>query len=183
MRWLLVAAVVVFVAPILMAAPLIGMMASPWSAFWFGKRAATTIDLGREAAVVAVDVPQIAHGFVNDRQRYLLARAAGWTFQEAITAVAISIAEDGSGDPAALSGVNFNGTRDLGLWQINSGWWPSFGGPQALIEPFANARAAFTIWGPLHNWCAWSTFERGCGPGHTGAYVAFLGRARTAAEQ
>src|SRR4051794_26450181 len=114
MRWLLGAIVALFVAPILMAAPLIGMMASPWSAFWFGERAATVIDVGGQTAA-PVDVPQIAHGFVSDRQRYLLARAAGWTFQEAITAVAVSIAEDGSGDPAALSGLNSNGTRDLGL--------------------------------------------------------------------
>jgi len=94
MRWLLVVVVVLFVAPVLIAAPLIGMMSSPWSPWWFGVHTPEMIDLGREAAT-AVDVPHIAHGFVSDRQRYLLARAAGWTFQEAITAVAISIAEDG----------------------------------------------------------------------------------------
>jgi hypothetical protein len=181
MRWLLVAMGAALVGPILMAAPLIGMMASPWGPFWFGERAATTIDVGGQTAA-PVDVPQIAHGFVSDAERYLLARAAGWTFQEAITAVAVSIAEDGSGDPAALSPANTNGTRDLGLWQVNSAWWPQFGGSAALVDPFTNARAAFVIFG-RQGWCAWSTFERGCGPGHTGAYVAFLGRARAAAEQ
>jgi len=35
MRWLLVVVVALFVAPVLMAAPLIGMMASPWSPWWF----------------------------------------------------------------------------------------------------------------------------------------------------
>jgi hypothetical protein len=181
MRWLLVAMGAALVGPILMAAPLIGMMASPWGPFWFGERAATTIDVGGQTAA-PVDVPQIAHGFVSDRQRYLLARAAGWTFQEATTAVAVSIAEDGSGDPAAMSGRNTDGSFDFCLWQVNSRWHQRFGGTAALADPFTCAQAAHTIYG-IQGWCAWSTFERGCGPGHTGAYVAFLGRARVAATE
>src|SRR5438309_6110201 len=35
MRWLLVAVVVLFVAPVVIAAPLIGMTSSPWSPWWF----------------------------------------------------------------------------------------------------------------------------------------------------
>jgi peptidoglycan DL-endopeptidase LytE len=35
MRWLLVSLVVLAVGPILMAAPMLGMMSSPWSPWWF----------------------------------------------------------------------------------------------------------------------------------------------------
>jgi len=35
MRWLLVVVVGLFVAPVVMAAPLIGMVSSPWSPWWF----------------------------------------------------------------------------------------------------------------------------------------------------
>src|SRR5437660_5955500 len=35
MRWLLVAVVALFVGPVLLAAPLIGMTSSPWSPWWF----------------------------------------------------------------------------------------------------------------------------------------------------
>lgn len=126
--------------------------------------------------------PVVAPGNVADTTRYALARAAGFTPQESIIATAISIAEDGTGSPSAISGANFDGSRDLGLWQINSGWWPRFGGHDALIVPANNAAAAFTIY-HLQGWCAWSTFERSCGSGHNSAYASDLGRARAAAQE
>jgi hypothetical protein len=171
------------VAALLLLAPLIGLFAQPWAPIWFGQHAPQTIHFEDHAAapVVAVDVPQIAHGFVSDGERYLLARAAGFSPVDAITATAISIAEDGSGDPAALSGVNFNGSRDLGLWQITSGWWPQFGGHDALVIPINNAKAALAIYGK-QGWCAWSTYEERCGTGHIGSYRAFLERARRVAQ-
>lgn len=160
---------------VLFMAPMIGLLAQPLAPFWLGQR--TT-------APGAISVP--VEGFpsgqpeVSDEQRYSLALAAGWSALEAITATAISIAENGSGNPAALSGLNRDGSRDLGLWQINSGWWPQFGGPQALTNPANNARAAYAIYQRQH-WCAWSTYLASCGPGHTGSYAAFMGRAERAA--
>jgi hypothetical protein len=134
-------------------------------------------------AVVALPVPvQVGAGMVSDVERFLLARAAGFSPLDAITATAISIAEDGSGNPAAMSGRNDNGTYDFCLWQVNSSWWPRFGGQAALADPQTCAHAAFIIYG-IQGWCAWSTFEASCGKGHTGAYAAFLGRARNAASQ
>jgi hypothetical protein len=170
----------------LLAAPIQGMMSSPWAPFWFSRQAVTgggQIAGAPEVPVAAVDPGSLAgHGYVSDIQRYQLARFSGWGRDDAITATAVSIAENGSGDPAALSGVNHNGTRDLGLWQINSAWWPEFGGALALTEPLVNVRAAFTIKG-RQGWCAWSTFgpcpTHACGPP---CYRSFLARAQQAAD-
>src|SRR5437899_2888765 len=109
---------------------------------------------------------------VSDAQRYQLARAAGFDPQQAVTATAISIAEDRSGDPAALSP-----TRDLGLWQINSVHWPRFGGQVALSDPLTNARAAFAIFRE-RGWNAWNTFTS-----TANNYTQFLQRATMASGQ
>lgn len=175
----------VFLAvPLAFNMPFFGMLVDPWTPFRLSGHAGTTITGPSGVPIpVTVDPGEIGgHGFVSDAQRFVLARAAGWPIDEAITATAISIAEDGSGDPAALSGVNFNGSRDLGLWQINSGWWARFGGQSALIDPITNARAGNAIY-HLQGWCAWSTFDTNCpGGGHTGAYRAFMDRARRASQ-
>lgn len=136
--------------------------------------------------------PSIGPGFVSDHDRFLLAQAAGWSGIDAITglpnlilAVAVSIAEDVSGDPAARSAPNFDNSIDLGLWQINSVHWSSCGGPAALVIPINNARCAFGIWAASRSWCPWSTFgdQATCHVrGHNNAYLAFLPRARAAAQ-
>lgn len=168
---------------VLIGTPMLGILAQPLAPFWLsGQR---TISVGEPAFPIIVPPiiipPVIAPGGVSDVQRYLLAIGAGFTASEAITATAISIAEDGSGNPSALSGANFDGSRDLGLWQINSGWWARFGGQAALTNPVTNAIAARYIYG-AQGWCAWSTFEANCGPGHNSAYRAFMERARVAAQ-
>lgn len=157
----------------------VGIHIQPWSPWWFARGDVGSIALG-DGMPAQQGAPAVHAGAVTDLDRYSLARAAGFNALDAITATAISIAEDGSGDPAALSAANRDGSRDLGLWQINSGWWPQFGGHDALIVPAANARAAVVIFG-RQGWCAWSVYEAKCGPGHTGAYFGNLGRARTAA--
>jgi hypothetical protein len=129
---------------------------------------------------VPVSAPPIA-GVVSDVQRFVLAINAGWSPADAITATALSIAEDGSGNPAAMSPRNSNGTYDFCLWQVNSAWWPQFGGEQALSDPQTCANAAHVIY-LRQGWCAWSTYERSCGAGHTGAYLAFVSCARAIAE-
>ena len=81
---------------------------------------------------------ELLQGNVTDSQRYALALAAGWSGSDAIIAVAISLSEDPSGDPRALTS-----TSDYGLWQINlPTWGAKFGGQSALAEPLANAKAA-----------------------------------------
>jgi hypothetical protein len=127
---------------------------------------------------VAAVAPAVVTGSrVSDVQRYALAVMAGWTPAEAIVATAISIAENGSGEPAVLSAENWNHTRDLGLWQVNSAWWPQFGGQAALSDPAGNAQAAYAIY-KRQGWCAWSTYLASCGAGHNSAFAAFIGCAQ-----
>lgn len=170
---------------VLVMSTVMGYLASPWAAFWLkGKNTIPpAIIVDPNLTVSPGDPADLAPivGIVSDAQRYQLARLAGWGPEDAIIAVAISIAENGSGNPAALSGVNRNGSFDLGLWQVNSAWWPQFGGQAALIDPWRNAQAAYFIFTRQH-WCAWSTYLASCGPGHTGSFVAFLARARAAAQ-
>jgi hypothetical protein len=165
----------------LVIATSVGWMIQPWAPWWFAGGDVATLPLGNPPPVSGNASPPVVHaGGVTDMQRYGLARGAGFNAQDAITAAAISIAEDGSGDPAIMSPRNRDGSFDLGLWQINSGWWQQFGGQAALTNPVVNALAAFTIYG-RQGFCAWSTYEARCGPGHTSSYAAFMARARAAA--
>lgn len=175
--WLTGAAIVALV----LLAPILGYLEQPWASVWIGERpqAIESTVLGQPAPL---ETPVIGAGMVTDVQRYLLALGAGWSAADAITATAISIAEDGSGNPTALSAANYDGSRDFGLWQINSAHWSTYGGQAALGNPVANALAAHDIF-LRQGWCAWSTYEARCGPGHTSAYAAFLGRAQAAATQ
>jgi hypothetical protein len=110
-------------------------------------------------------------GGVTDITRAQLARNAGFPDNEIARAVAISIAENGSGDPNAEH-VNTNGSTDYGLWQINS----IHGLPVSqLKDPQGNANAAFQIWKAAGNsWSPWSTFK-------SGKYMAFFQRGQAAA--
>lgn len=181
MKWAIGITLAVFFGPMIFLSGLVGLFVQPWSGFWFGEQPVGSIVIGTPSDNSAIVLqPVVSAGHVTDAQRYQLARAAGFVGADAVTATALSIAEDGSGDPAALSAANRDGSRDLGLWQINSGWWPQFGGQQALTDPANNAHAAYVIYG-RQGWCAWSTYEASCGPGHNSAYRAFLDRARKAA--
>jgi hypothetical protein len=156
-----------------------------WAPFWFGQQQTLPITLiGGTGGNDVGDIPLAPilgpQPIVSDHQRYLLALGAGWSLDEALTATAISIAEDGGGDPAALSPKNKNGTFDFCLWQVNSSWWPRFGGQAALADPQTCANAAHVIY-TIQGWCAWSTYDARCGPGHGGQYAAYLSRARAAA--
>jgi len=161
----------------------LGMLVDPWAPWRMSGHAGETLEAAAPQAAVPFDpatIPVI-HGGVTDAFRYQLARAAGFSPAEAVIDVAISIAEDGSGDPTALSPRNKDGSYDYCLEQINSAWWPRFGGMQALSDPQTCFNAGHTIY-TIQGWCAWSTYESSCGSGHNGAYRAYLNRA-TAASQ
>jgi hypothetical protein len=174
---------------ILMGSPLLGWFLQPMAPWWFGVQPGSgAFTIGSAEPSLIGTVPVItapADGpqpLVSDAQRYLLAIGAGFSAAEAVTATAISIAENGGGNPAALSGENFDHSRDIGIWQVNSAWWPQFGGQHALENPVTNALAAHYIYG-RQGWCAWSTYEASCGKGHNSAYAAYLSRAKAAAEK
>ncbi len=188
MKWLAIGLAIVF-GPMLFGAIMVGWFVQDWSRWWFGQQQALPITLISGGGVTGDNIGDIPlapilgpQPIVSDHQRYLLALGAGFSLDEALTATAISIAEDGGGDPAALSPKNKNGTFDLGLWQINSIHWSSCGGEAALTVPANNAACAHKIYqGSGSGWCAWSTYDARCGPGHTGSYAAYLSRARAAA--
>ena len=117
-----------------------------------------------------------AGGNVTPAQVYALAVAAGFKGADAITATAISLAEDATGNPT-IEHKNNNNTIDLGLWQINSIHWGqgSIPGKDALKVPLTNAQAAYTLYqGRGGKFGDWATFN-------DGSYASHLGAAQQAA--
>lgn len=108
---------------------------------------------------------------LTDAQIATWAKSSGFTGDDVAIAVAVALAESG-GRYAAVSPPNFNGTRDYGLWQINSvhaqlfaqypTWWDASNGKMAKD---VHAR---------QGWRAWTTYN-------TGAYLLFLPRGKAAA--
>ena len=76
-----------------------------------------------------------------------LADGASFPRDELHTAVAVAYAES-DGDPRAVN-RNRNGSKDSGLWQINS-----VHGFSNLKDPEVNARAAYEVW-RIQGWTAW----------------------------
>lgn len=76
-----------------------------------------------------------------------LAREGGFPDEELVTAAAVGLAES-NGRKGAVN-INRNGSRDSGIWQINS-----VHGYDDLHDPLVNARAAFEVW-ELQGWTAW----------------------------
>lgn len=166
----------------------VGFLVQPWAPWWIGQKNTdvATMPIGgtTDPVSIAPVAPVIGGAHVTDEERYALALAVGFTREQAIIATALSIAEDGSGDPSAVSRPNFDHSVDNGLWQINSGHIGQCGitSQQWLFDPMNNARAAFCVAGPHMNWCAWSTYEMSCGVGHNGSYRAFLACAQAIAD-
>lgn len=101
-----------------------------------------------------------------------LAQAAG-TGGDPQTAAAVALAESG-GDPAAV-GRNQDGSRDRGLWQINSRWHPEVSDACAF-DPGCNARAAFAISDGWTDFSPWTTYT-------SGAYLRFMPQVATVHQQ
>src|SRR5579859_1810108 len=83
----------------------------------------------------------------NANEIYALARQAGFSVQDAVTATAIALAES-SGTTNNWNNNAATGDNSLGLWQINRGvndQFASRGTPEALVNPQLNAKAAFDL--------------------------------------
>lgn len=80
-------------------------------------------------------------------QAATFADTAGFPRDELHTAVAVAYAES-LGDPNAVN-RNRNGSKDSGMWQINS-----VHGFSDLLDPLENARAAYEVW-LVQGWTAW----------------------------
>lgn len=109
-------------------------------------------------------------GVYSDCALASLASTAGWEGGDLVVAVAIALAESG-GFPGAVS-RNSNGTRDEGLWQINSvhGY-----AARCTLQARCNADLAFTLYeADGRSFSSWTTYE-------SGRYMAFIERAHAAA--
>lgn len=105
-------------------------------------------EVGTEDQVVDIQPPSCDSVHHEDfLEVAALAYSAGFPGSELHTAVAVAYAESG-GDPSALN-RNRNGSKDFGLWQINS-----IHGFTNLKDPKVNAEAAFYVW-ELQGWTAW----------------------------
>ncbi|HEY1247446.1 MAG TPA: N-acetylmuramoyl-L-alanine amidase [Nitrososphaera sp.] len=105
----------------------------------------------------------IMGGSVPIPDRYALAVSAGFNAgEDALKMTTISLYECGN---CNMEEVNPSG--DVGLWQINSQHWPTYGGPDVLKNPPAAARAAYGIWkgagGGEAGFRQWCVYPNGCG--------------------
>lgn len=95
---------------------------------------------------------------------------AGWSMQEAPTALAIAMAESGLNPTATHK--NTNGSTDYGLFQVNSIHNPT---QAEKTEPVANAKKAYSIYAAAGNkWTPWATFNSGAYKSHLAAANAVI---------
>jgi hypothetical protein len=100
-----------------------------------------------------------------------IAHDAGFNGDSEITAVAISIAENDTSDPARVSPPNHDGSRDYGLWQINSSHFGenlgNIGAASVILnknnvtDPKINGRAAYVISKNGTDFSPWTTYKSG----------------------
>ena len=102
-----------------------------------------------------------------------VARVAGWSGADLVTAVAIAYAESGW-DDTARGGPNSNGTYDYGLWQINDIHKPT---QTEKTNSVANGQRAYRIYKEAGNsFKPWATYN-------DGKYKRHLGLAQEAVKE
>jgi hypothetical protein len=86
------------------------------------------------------------------------AKDAGFTGNDLVIAIAVAKAESGW-RPSVVSPRNADGTKDCGLWQINS-IHKDLLRKSSCSDPKANARMARQVWKNAHgSWSPWYTYE------------------------
>lgn len=98
------------------------------------------------------------------------ARNAGFSGDDLVTAVAVALAES-SGRPRATN-ENTNGSKDYGLWQINTVHQGAGFNPNKAFDPEYNAKWAHRLF-QESGWKPWVAYN-------TGSYEKFLDDARAA---
>jgi hypothetical protein len=149
-----------------------GMTAKPWL-FAIGGAVVLGVTAFPTPPSTAAPTHQSAsagHGIASREQQVAQAAYdAGFRGEVLVTMIAIGMTEDTDLDPNAVSPPNHDGTRDRGIWQINSvnadilatGNWRN-------VKD--NARMAYAIW-KRQGLKAWSTYS-------SGKYRAHLSKAR-----
>jgi len=98
---------------------------------------------------------------------------AGFPNDRLVTAVAVALAESRCNPDA--TGTNTDGSRDRGLWQINSRWHPEVSDACAY-DAQCNANEAYRISSQGTSWTPWTTYN-------SGAYTSWLDEARAAVDR
>lgn len=102
------------------------------------------------------------------------ARAAGFTGEGLVKAVAVALAESGGRTDAVGTNTDRWRSKDRGLWQINDHWHPDVSTAEAF-NPSTAAAHAFRISKGGKDWSPWSTWPV--------AASGQMGRARLAANK
>jgi hypothetical protein len=102
----------------------------------------------------------------NANELYALARQAGFSVQDAVTATAIALAETGGSGQTNDWHNNPvpGGEMSYGPWQINlgdHGQFASRGTPDELVNPQMNAAAAFKLFTARGGFGDWTTYNNG----------------------
>lgn len=109
---------------------------------------------------------------LSDTQVAAFAHAGGFSGAALVTAVAIALAESG-GNALAVNTHNANGSRDYGLFQINSVHKPTV---RQQTNPLDNAAAAAAIYRAAGNsFKPWATFNSGSYKSHLNAANGAVG--------
>lgn len=127
-----------------------------------------TVPISQPVVTSAITVPvtiapAVATGNLSPTQRYQLALSVGFTRDEAVMALAVALAENGSGNPNAVNQNKPPALPDYGLWQINGIHAAMAGGVQNLFDPVINARVALQLSRSGTGWLQWCTVPHGCG--------------------
>jgi hypothetical protein len=124
----------------------------------------STVNVGlvSVAPVPTVD-GRVASGNLSAVQRYQLALSVGFSPAEAVMALAVTLAENGPGNPNAVNQNTPPALPDYGLWQINGTHAAMAGGVQNLFDPVTNARVSLALSRSGSGWLQWCTVPHGCG--------------------
>ncbi len=128
--------------------------------------------------------PPVTAGNLSPTQRYQLALSVGFTRDEAVMALAVSLAENGPGNPNAINQNKPPALPDYGLWQINGIHAAMAGGVQNLFDPVTNARVTLALSRSGSGWLQWCTVPHGCGglPGVPN-FASLLAQAQTVSRE
>ncbi len=90
---------------------------------------------------------------------YFIALAVGFPVAAAKQATCVATYESAR-NPLAINDKNSNGSRDIGLMQINDMWEDTLCKDLALFDPFDNMECALRLYNDADSWKPWYAFRK-----------------------